>query len=677
MRTVRQMVWIAIIFGTLPPIAIANASPYEANQIDSSILDLLVQEQEIVSASRHEQSLTDAPAHASVTTREEIELFGYQSIADVLRDQVGLIVNDDLNYHKVGVRGFAPFGDYGSRILLMVDGHPIVEPVMSMGFFERNQPVSLESVERIEVVRGPGSALYGTNAVLAVINIVTRKPASSSPASLGLTWTEAGGGELAFGLSYLSESGYGLRVNGSYSDIDGFDYYFAEFDDPPANDGRAADIDREKTWNIDAILTRRNLSLRALFSYREKQIPTASYECIFGDPRLKTVDRVGYFEASHTHNLSDQIHLKSVLSFDYFRYKGIWPWDDDEGKVYVFEDPRETRIATAESNLFVSSIPRNTLVIGAVLRSTLKSEFSAYDVSPEYFEYFKTRKSKNDFDLFVQDEISMLEGRLSSIIGIRYHHCKLFGNVLSPRLGVMLTSPLGKTKVLYGRSFRNPSLYETYYQDVTDECDDGETLANPDLDAETADTYELVHHARIKGIDATVGLYQYTIRDLIQQLDIGDRCLQYHNSGEVRSRGLEATLTGKFLGKIIWSAGWSKSFLDLKQSRQDYTQKMSYPDELATLRFGLPIARRTLIGFTTRYIGERETKSGQTLKPVWVSDASITLRNFLKGMSFSISATNIFDADFLAPASTEHRQEALPQAIRHVRAKISWELGNE
>lgn len=642
--------------------------------IDSSILDLLIQEQRITAASRHEQSLTDAPAHATVITREEIEWFGYESIADILRDQVGFAVYDDLNYHKLGVRGFAPFGDFGSRILLLVDGHPIVEPVMSMAYFERNQPGSIHSIERIEIVRGPGSALYGTNAVLAVINIVTRKPTCSPPTSLSLFWTQAGGGEIACGVSKVSEKGHSLRLNLTYSDIDGFDYYFEEYDNPPESDGRAIDMDREKTWNIDGLITKGNFSLRGLLSYRKKQVPTASYECLFADPRLETFDKVGFIEASLDHEFNDRIRILSKISFDYFRYKGVWPWDDDQGTIYVFEDPHETKILTAETNLFASSIPRHYVIFGAVLRSILSSRFSAYDISPEYYQYFETEKSKNDFDVFIQDELSLLDQRLSAIGGVRYHHCKLFGNVLSPRLGIILSTKIGKTKMLYGRSFRNPSLYETYYQDVEGECDDGETLANPNLQSETADTYELVHHCRLSSVDATVAIYQYKIKDLIEQFDIGNRCLQYLNGNQVTSRGIEAALSGKLANKMIWSLGWQKATLDFKQSPGEQTHRMSFPDQVGIVKLGLPMTKHAMLGLTTRYIGKMQTKSGKTLDPVWTSDACLTLKGFFKGISLSVSGTNIFNANYLAPASTEHRQDALPQTLRHVRIKISWDL---
>lgn len=667
--------WLAIALSIVASLwALCSAASAEHGGIDSSILDLLIQEQKIIAASRHEQALTDAPAHATVITKEEIEWFGYESIADILRDQVGFTVFDDLNYHKLGVRAFAPFGDFGSRILLLVDGHPIVEPIMSMAYLERNQPVSIQSIERIEIVRGPGSALYGTNAVLAVINIVTRKPTCSPPASLSACWTQAGGGEVACGLSKVSEKGHSLRLNSTYSDIDGFDYYFEEYDNPPESDGRAIGMDRERTWNIDGLLTKGNFSLRGLLSYRKKRVPTASYECLFGDRRLETFDKVGFIEASLDHEFNNRIRLLSKISFDYFRYNGVWPWDDDQGTVYVFEDPHETRILTAETNLFASSIPRHSIIFGAVLRSILSSRFSAYDISPDYRQYFETEKSKNDLDVFIQDELSLLNQRLSAIGGVRYHHCKLFGDVLSPRFGIILCTGIGKTKMLYGRSFRNPSLYETYYQDVEGECNDGETLANPNLQSETADTYELVHHCRLSAVDATVAVYQYKIKDLIEQLDIGNRCLQYRNGNQVTSRGIEANLSGKLANKTTWSVGWQKATLDFKQSRGEHTHTMAFPDQVGIVKLGFRISKNAKLGLATRYIGKMRTKSDKNLDPIWISDACLTLEDFFKGISLSVSGTNIFNATYLAPASTEHRQDALPQALRHVRIKVSWIL---
>ena len=90
----------------------------------------------------------------------------------------GFYLSNDRNYSYLGARGFSRPSDYNNRILILVDGHSVNEGVFGAAPLEL--PIDLTSLERIEVVRGPGSALYGTGAVFGVINLVTRSGAAIS-----------------------------------------------------------------------------------------------------------------------------------------------------------------------------------------------------------------------------------------------------------------------------------------------------------------------------------------------------------------------------------------------------------------------------------------------------------------------------------------------------------------
>ena len=126
---------------------------------------------------------SDAPGSITVITREELRAFGYQTVAEALRAVRGIFVSDDRSYTTLGFRGISPLGDYNNRVLILVDGHAVYDPWVDQGYVARDLDVDLDDVERIEVVRGGGSALYGTGAVFGVINVVHRAPDE------GGTWT--------------------------------------------------------------------------------------------------------------------------------------------------------------------------------------------------------------------------------------------------------------------------------------------------------------------------------------------------------------------------------------------------------------------------------------------------------------------------------------------------------
>ncbi len=126
-------------------------------------------------ASKGLTSVDEAPASTTVLTQEELRAFGWRNLAEAVSGVRGFFLSDDRNYTYVGVRGFSPPGDLNTRILILWDGHSMNDVWAGQGYAAHDLSVDLEEVERIEVVRGPGSALYGTGAFFAVINVVPRE----------------------------------------------------------------------------------------------------------------------------------------------------------------------------------------------------------------------------------------------------------------------------------------------------------------------------------------------------------------------------------------------------------------------------------------------------------------------------------------------------------------------
>ncbi len=144
---------------------------------DAPELELYKEMPVVVAAGRREQTQQQAAAEVSVVTAQEIELFGYRSLADVLGGQRSFYIHSDGLNEFAGVRGFLRPGEWNARILVLVDDRPTRENIYGQTHLDQDFVVPLEAVKQIEVVRGPGSALYGTNAVFGVINVVTKSGA--------------------------------------------------------------------------------------------------------------------------------------------------------------------------------------------------------------------------------------------------------------------------------------------------------------------------------------------------------------------------------------------------------------------------------------------------------------------------------------------------------------------
>ena len=129
----------------------------------------------VYGASKYDQSVLDAPSSITVVTAEEIARYGYRHLADVLGAVRGFYTRYDRTYHYAGVRGFSRPGDFNTRLLLAIDGRALNDNLYGSTGVADDIPVDIDTIERIEIIRGPGSSLYGTGAFFGVINIVTKR----------------------------------------------------------------------------------------------------------------------------------------------------------------------------------------------------------------------------------------------------------------------------------------------------------------------------------------------------------------------------------------------------------------------------------------------------------------------------------------------------------------------
>ena len=119
--------------------------------------------------------MREAPASVTLITAKDIQEHGYRTLAAVLQSVRGFFVTNDRNYSSLGVRGFLRPGDFNSRVLLLVDGHRLNDDVYDQAMIGTEFPIDVDLIERIEVIRGPVSSLYGSNALFGVINIFTKR----------------------------------------------------------------------------------------------------------------------------------------------------------------------------------------------------------------------------------------------------------------------------------------------------------------------------------------------------------------------------------------------------------------------------------------------------------------------------------------------------------------------
>src|SRR5580693_1579425 len=204
------------------PLLLLGQSARAPDLTDMSLQELmLIDVNSVYGASGFKQKLTEAPASVTIITSEDIERYGYRTLADILRNVAGFYVTYDRNYSYLGVQGYGLPGQYNSSIALSVDGHRLNDNIYEGALIGTEFPIDVDLIDRVEVIRGPNSSLYVASAFLGVINIITKRgrevPSVSAAGAVGSYGTYQG--RVTYGNKF--KNGLELLLSGTFYDSQG------------------------------------------------------------------------------------------------------------------------------------------------------------------------------------------------------------------------------------------------------------------------------------------------------------------------------------------------------------------------------------------------------------------------------------------------------------------------
>jgi outer membrane receptor for ferrienterochelin and colicins len=630
----------------------------------------------VVAAERKLTRAEDAPASISVITGDEIRAFGYATLAEALRSVRGLYVSDDHIYSSLGVRGLATPSTYGNRVLVLNDGHVTNELSYGQGFIGREFDADLSEVDRIEIIRGPGSVLYGSAAFFAVVNVVHSVPPEGNHVRAAVT---AGSYGEEYGHLSLSNSGENSYVwaRGSAANIDGNALY-----DSPATSGPAAGVahnrDREQSGHLDLRTRYKDFSLLAGYTSRKKNVPTGAYNTVFDAPGTQYIDRRGFVEANYNHTTDAGFGLDARLSYDAYRYIAGFSYFSGPGADTTQED-----WVTGELRFRLPELFRNHIFVGGEAQDRLRIHVTSRAAGYPSFDNSAAKgsalnsngapESESVYSAYVGDEIT-LHKRFRINAALRMDdHADSFGVVFDPRIAVIFQAyEDGTTKLIYGQAFRAPGFAERYYTDYST------TAANPQLQPERITSAELEHTHQLNDEISIIATGFYSrITDLI-----GNRTL---DSGLAQLQNLPGTATAYGIeGEVRWQPGAGTLFqvwyafahaedADGRQPANSLTQS-------GALRMMYPIVPSTLT-FATEFIynGARPTQENDpSIPPITVGDS---LRwnlgftgNYAKwGLRYGVYAQNLLNEQVVLPGGTElpTPHHVVPQYGRVIRVTVA------
>jgi len=489
----------------------------------------------VVTATSRAQEVKDAPASISVITREELERLPYREITDALMEIPGVTVTPgEGNSRDISIRGMSP-----QYTLILVDGKRLSSRETRTNGGNNSEGgmlPPLESIERIEVVRGPMSSLYGSDAMGGVVNVITRRIAPSWRGSVRVNGTMQLGsdyGNFYDGNFYLSgplAKGVGLQVQGSLN----------RRSEDRVVGGTPERKDESLGGKIGFSAGPNHDFLVEGGYYRQEVTSTAG----------KTVE-VTATVPEGTLNTQTQQRYVAALS-----HSGRWGFADSESYVQ-YEDAKNLETTKRIKNTVAQSIwsvklPSNMLSLGGFFRNEDLTD-TVGNLLPG-----STRggAGRTNWALFAENELSILDTlRLTG--GIRMDNDEQYGNHWTPRVYLVWnTTERFTLKGGYSQGFRAPNLRQTL-PDWGQASRGGTIYGNPDLKAETSRTIEAVAMYEGKGFQASLTAYDTRFNDKITRLtceqagawcinepvsSIGRPPTTYVNVDKAKVRGIEATI---------------------------------------------------------------------------------------------------------------------------------------
>lgn len=671
-------------------VAAPQASPVRLSLSPAAVVEQIT----VVSGSREAELRDSLNTRVDVVTRERIRDTGYESVGEVLRELPGVLTRRGSDTSAAA--GHQIQGLDSRQVLVLLDGQPLVGARgIKRGAFNLDRQ-SVGRLDRIEVVKGASSALYGSDAIGGVINLVTRDAERPLEGSLVVSGGSHGtfDGRGAAGFARGAWHGF-FSVERHQND--GFDL------SPTTPDTTGAPFGRNDAYGKLRFDASPTLSL------------TAFANGYWNDSDARVVGELGLqasdvADDAQNYGLTADWHPSARRSVQARGYFGRYDERSDNtllaaGAAPIPSDELYERLGKVDATLSQVWGERQFVQVGA--------EWSRD-------EYSGANRLRNDDGehattgvLWAQDRIN-LAGPLALTLGARYDHHSIFGSAFSPKAAVNLrASDTVRLRASYGRGFRAPDLGQLFYR-FLNPTNFYQVIGNPALEPEHASSYQVGGEvtARRGRLRLGANLFRNDVRDLIESVSLGfiatsrqlaavsqqegiessfrpalNRLLfRYQNVADARTQGLEID------GEAALPAGFSFSgaytYLQAKDQATGLTLTNRNPHQgVARLAWE---SRRTgtranLRGtFFSSWIAARSTSGGATIDTVapgfqlWDVHVAQRLRN---GLELYAAADNLGDSQDpntgLLNASGRPLPVYRPEVGRTFRLGVRVELAQE
>ncbi|MDX2092319.1 MAG: TonB-dependent receptor [Kofleriaceae bacterium] len=637
----------AVDVADLPPLPPAD------EELSSSATVLAAansEEDVVVGAAKRQQSLGNVASAVTVITADRIRRFGYRTVTEAIAAVAGVYIQDTRLTQQVGIRGLQIPGGFNSRILVLVDGATVNEAWGAFAGVGYDGIVSIDDISRIEVIRGPVGAVYGTNAFFGIINIVTRGAVEGSRAWGRVAINSING---AVGTAGFAAGSLDKQVRGTVLAME----RFGESSSVSEISGSPLESDGARTF-IASVIGQYKGSFAQLRAYQARRdSPFAPYDSDPTlDPAYELYNRQLLLEGGHTRELSKRLTASVRAYGNLYRYSDRIHNVDDVGDPEVYADIGDAITFGAEIRGRYELAKDKLGITAGTEANYNKTESRAH------YEGMETAPDavKIPLDFNIQGVYTELDSQptewLGFTAGLRYDRNSVFDNRLSPRGALFLAKPEKYgLKLLYAEGFRNPSAFESYFQDNVD------FVANRDIRAETIRSFETVLWARpVTGLSTRVSAFYWKANDVIEQGPSPEDAtlLQFQNTGDYLTQGVE--LEGSYRNAAGWYAFGGLAYAKTGSSDGDAEVELgnvaNAPKLTGSGGISTPLLfNKAHFSMQGTFVGERLTRFDENgvrgpASPAWFGlDATLFAPN-LGGFDVTAGVRNILGKRDLQPA---------------------------
>ncbi|MEA2027435.1 MAG: TonB-dependent receptor [Campylobacterota bacterium] len=604
----------------------------------------LQEETFVISASKFKEDIKKTPASVSVIDAEMIERMGAQTLLEALRGVPGIGVHQsNIFVNEIESRGVKSW--FSEKVLILLDGHSL-NALRNGGGTLQYDKIPLDNVKRIEVVRGPASALYGENAFTALINIITKDAKDID----GIEASIKGGSfntktfNLLFGKTYGDLS---VSANVNVMQTDGYDPSITT--DAVGNSGIADTSSKRK--NIHFKMDYQGFYLMGHYSDREEgpffgianalnQDTLFNHEAFFVEAGYKKeilMDLTLHLRTYYDKNTPNNIMQVFPAGFPAPVYpNGILAhssWESTKEGVELVGTYKGDNFVFVSGMMFEKQKidkPQETQNYDPL---TMAPYDAMTLLAPELRSI---RAVDRDVYAFYGELMYELSDTLKVSLGGRYDHFSEFGGTINPRMGIVWEANANNIfKAMYGEAFRAPTFAELYNQN------NPSLIGNPELDPEKIKTLELGwQNSSLDRAEFKITLFHNEITDIIS---LGSENM-YANEGSLEVAGVEA--------EVKYNLGKGSYIL------ANYTYQEPQNDYDKTLGSGIS-KHKAYLGLNYRfnenynlfvdanYRSEQIRVSSDTKEPIEssiIANATLLVKDLIDDdLTMKFSINNLFD----------------------------------